>query len=185
MQKIYVLFIATFLFLAGCGGDGGGTNSGSSGATTYKVRLATQGTLTAGPLTGIDVTLQLPTGVTPKLAVDGVVGSSVVKASGVLVDNASQNIQTYYTPASGTKAGTLNILLTSTAANGFGIGEFATVTLNKAARDVNFATVNQNVADGTTLAVVKEYIVKSSTAVFMNYSTAVNSVSIKITAEAI
>lgn len=184
MQKIYIFFIISLLFVAGCGGGSVGTTGGSNNeAATYKVTLATEGTL-AGSLAGIGVTLQLPTGVTPKLAADGSVDSSVVKASGVMANNASM-VPPEYTPASGTTAGTLSFVLASTAAKGFGIGEFATVTLNVAPRVVNFATVNQNLADGTSLAVVKDYKVNTSSTVDMSYNTSVNNVSIKITAEAI
>lgn len=157
MLKIYVVFMLSVLFLSGCGDNGNQT------AGTTKVTLATQGTLQTGKaLSGIEVTLQLPVGVTPKLAADGTVDSSVVKASGVLADSAGLFAPTY-TPAAGASPGTLSFVLysNSTSPAGFGTGEFATITLNRSDRVVDFATVSQNIAAGTTLAFTTDYKVTS------------------------
>lgn len=151
MNKIYGFFIVTLLFLAGCGGGGGGGGETTSTQPTIaKVVLATQGNLTTGDMSGIGVTLQLPVGVTPALAANGAVDSSAVKASGVLSTDSTMPVQTYYTPASGSSPGTLDFVLAKKPPNGFGIGEFATVTLNIAAGSVNFANVNLNSSAGIT-----------------------------------
>ena len=151
---MYCFFILSVLFLTGCGDNG-------SVANTSRVILSTQGSLPVGAaLSGVDVTLQLPTGITPRLAADGTVDISVVKGSGVITGKAGIFTVTY-TPASGTLPGTLNFVIYSTAVDGFGIGEFATVTMNKAAHEVDFAAVGQNMAAGTTLLVSTDYKVKS------------------------
>lgn len=170
----------TLLFMAGCGGN----SDNGSGASTTRVTLATQGTLPAGKaLSGIDVTLQLPTGVTPAVTANGAVDINVVKTSGVLVNNASLFTITYY-PASDTEPGTLNFVIYSTDADGFGIGEFAVVTLNKAARAVDFATVSQNISAGTTPLVTTDYRVTSSSPRDLA-GDEVNSVNVTLTVEPI
>jgi hypothetical protein len=159
MLKIYGLFIITFLSLAGCGDSGGGAGIQPTIAT---VTFATQGALQTGKtLSGIGITLQLPSGVTPTLAPNGAVESGVVKASGVSANDVSQGIPTDYTPSSAINPGTLSFVLASSAADGFGIGEFATVTLNIAPGTINFSTVDLNSAAGPTSSVATGFKVTS------------------------
>lgn len=181
MLKIYGLFIITLL-LTGCGGSGGGAGIQPTVAT---VTLATQGTLPAGKaLSGIGITLQLPSGVTPAVAADGTVGSGVVKASGVSANDGSQSIPTYYTPGSATTPGTLSFVLASSVADGFGIGEFATVTLNIAPGTINFATVNLNSTAGSASSVATDLKLTSFSPRDLS-GTEVDNISVILTAEAI
>lgn len=140
MRNIYTIFIVTLILLTGCGDGGNGTPAVQP--TIARLTLSTQGTLPAGKaLSGINVTLQLPIGVTPTLT-NGVVDDSVVKPSGVLAGTAISIIPTYYTPASDTALGTINFLVASNSVEGFATGEFATITLNIAPGAVNFASLN-------------------------------------------
>ncbi|MGB9081239.1 MAG: hypothetical protein WCD00_08060 [Desulfuromonadaceae bacterium] len=186
MDKIYGFIIITVLLLSGCGGGGGGGGTPSVQPTIARVTLATQGTLPTGELSGIGVTLQLPAGVTPALAANGSVDSSVVKASGVLANNADLVIPTYYTPATGTTPGTLVFVLASQPPNGFGIGEFATITLNIAPGATNFSTLNLNSAAGSA-SPVTDFKVISSSPVDLASSSIVDkaSISVTLTVEAI
>jgi hypothetical protein len=91
------------------------------------LKLSTQGTLPEGTaLAGLGVTIELPVGVSAATQSGGAVAATVVVPSGV-----SQNatVAPVYHAAAGTVPGTLNFVLTSMAVNGFGAGEFATVTL--------------------------------------------------------
>lgn len=160
MQKIYGFYISTLLLLAGCGGGGGGT-PGVQPAIAM-VTLSTQGTLPTGKaLSGIGITLQLPTGVTPAMAANGTIDNGVVKGSGVSANDSILGIPTSYTPGSGTTPGTLSFVLASSAADGFGIGEFATVTLNIAPGTVNFSNVNLDSAADPTSSVATDFKVTS------------------------
>lgn len=167
MYKIYGCFVITLLFLAGCGGSGGGASGAQP--TVVRVTLATQGVLPTGDLSGIGVTLQLPAGVTPTLTASGAVDSSVVEANGVLSKDSSLSA-TVYTPATSTTPGTLVLVLASKPPNGFGLGEFATVTLNIAAGSVNFATVNLDSSAGTTSSVFTGLKVTSYSPVDLAFS---------------
>lgn len=121
------IFVAMFLFLTACGGG-----SDSAPSTTAKVAIATTGTPPAGKvLVGAGVTIELPAGVTPKLDANGAVDSSVITPSGVMT-NAATVLSPVYTPANGATPGSLSFALASTAVNGFGSGEIATVTLQLA-----------------------------------------------------
>lgn len=112
---------------AGCG------DSGTSPATvqpaivqptTAVLKLSSQGASPA--LAGIGITVKLPAGVSVKTTADGAVDSSVVTVSGVAVPGSVAT--PVYTPATATTPGTLRFVVASTAAGGFGVGEFATVT---------------------------------------------------------
>lgn len=183
MYKVYGFIIITLLFLSGCGGGGGGTPTVQP--TIARVTLSTQGTLTTGELSGIGVTLQLPAGVTPALAANGSVDSGVVKASGVLANSADPVIPTYYSPANGTTPGTLVFVLASQPPNGFGIGEFATVTLNIAPGTTNFSTLNLDSAAGSASPVATDFKVISSSPFDLATIAPVPSVSVTLTVETI
>lgn len=182
MHKIYGFFIITLLFLSGCGGSGGGTPTVQP--TIARVTLATQGTLPTGELSGIGVTLQLPPGVTPALAANGSVDSGVVRPSGVLANNASPAIPTDYIPANGATMGTLTFVLACNPPDGFGIGEFATVTLNIAPGTTNFANLNLNSAAGSPSSVTDLKVISSSP-FDLATSAPVPSISVAFTLEAI
>jgi len=125
MRNIFVSIL--FLFLAACGGG-----SDAAAPTTAKVSIATTGTIPAGKvLVGAGVTIDLPTGVTPKLDANGTVDTSVITPSGVML-NAATVLTPIYTPASGATPGSLSFALASTAVGGFDSGEIATVSLQLA-----------------------------------------------------
>jgi hypothetical protein len=107
--------------------------------TAGVLRLLTTGTLPAGTLIGgIDVTVELPAGVTVKtqagstgttvLPADGVVTVSgeAAKAAGITISLAS------FTPASGTTPATIkfaigNVNAAAGAVSGFALGEFVSI----------------------------------------------------------
>ena len=97
-----------------------------STATTAIIKISTSGIPASGTaLSGVGITITLPTGVTVKANSDGSVASGVVTASGVAANNTS-GVSTYI-PASGSTPATLSMIIASTLASGFGVGEFVTV----------------------------------------------------------
>jgi len=90
------------------------------------LKLSSFGTLASGSfLKGIDVTVQLPVGVSVSADANNVVSAGVVTASGVAANSSVTIVG--YVPASAAEPATLEFLITSDAAGGFGVGEFATV----------------------------------------------------------
>lgn len=108
--------------LAGCGDSG--TSPATVQPTTAMLKLSSQGTSPA--LAGIGITVKLPAGVSVKTTAEGAVDSSVVTVSGVALPGSV--VTPVYTPATATAPGTLRFVVANTAAEGFGTGEFATVT---------------------------------------------------------
>ena len=91
------------------------------------LKLSSAGSLPAGSsLSGINVKVQLPAGVTVTVDGSNVVAAGVVTASGVAA--GSSVTPAIYTPATATAPATLEFLVWSTTAQGFGLGEFTTVT---------------------------------------------------------
>lgn len=76
-------------------------------------------------LSGIGVKVQLPVGVTARADGSNVVNAGVVTASGVAAGSSINLV--VYTPATATTPATLEFLVVSNTAGGFGTGEFATV----------------------------------------------------------
>ena len=126
-----VLGCLCFGLVSACGGGGGGgtTTSGSSASTQQtKAVLQVSSVGSAGvKLSGVGITIHLPSGVTPKTDSNGVV-STVVTPSGVAVGSSMTPPQ--YTPAQSGTPGTLSFVLASNSAAGFGPGEFVTVNLD-------------------------------------------------------
>lgn len=90
-----------------------------------RLKLASSGALPAGTsLSGIRVKVQLPAGVTVSTAAGNAVSPGVVTASGVAT--ASNTNFVVYTPASLATPASLEFLIVSNQAGGFGVGEFAT-----------------------------------------------------------
>jgi hypothetical protein len=156
--------------LSGCGGSGGATptptqgtdvtNNGSTatGGTTSLsaptkgvLKMATAGA--AGTIAGIDVTVNLPAGVTVAAdPVTGEVANGAVTLSGVAAVGSlgAQNvIVAKYTPAASTVA-TSQLHIVMANVSGFGVGEFA--------------TVNFDLATGTALPVADAFSVMSCVA---------------------
>lgn len=114
------------MLLAACGGGETATQTQPTSAT---LKLATRGTLPAGTtLSGVFITVTLPAGVSVMTDAAGAVAAGVVAVSGVAVPG--NFLPPAYTPASGAAPASLRIALSSTAAAGFGVGEFATVICN-------------------------------------------------------
>lgn len=130
-----ILVIITLLAACGVGGGGGGTTTPPATTpqptvsyTSAILKLSIQGTLPAGTaLSGLGLTVTLPDGVIVETNADGTVKSGMLAPSGVLSPSTASCIQTYM-PASGATPGKLDIIVISTQQNGFGTGEFATVT---------------------------------------------------------
>ncbi len=119
MNKIaYLALLLIMTLLTACGGGGGNGPAAVSKAT---LKLITSGT---GPTIGaVDVTVNLPEGVTIKSASppqvdDGVVTPSGVAATGTIAAAA-------YTAATNTQPAKVRVVMVN--ANGFTTGEFCTV----------------------------------------------------------
>lgn len=128
----FVLLTLTISVLASCGGGGGGgtTTAGGGGTNAPSQRVAALKLATSGTpsalLAGIDITVTLPSGVTPALNSDGTVATTVATVSGVAAPGTM--LAPVYTQASGTVKGTLRLAMASSITAGFGAGEFATVS---------------------------------------------------------
>lgn len=133
--------LALLLLLSACGGGGGAaTNATTPTSKSVAVKLASSGTLT-GKLSGLQVTVTLPVGVTAATDAGGAVLSSVVVPSGVTANNATiPATLTTYTAPTGTANGSLTFVLVSTLPAGFATGEFATATLAVAANSTPTAS---------------------------------------------
>src|SRR5690349_20305333 len=96
---VCVLCLTALTVLGGCGG--GGSSSAPAAASKSTVKLSTQGTLAAGTqLAGIQVIIQLPTGVTVDTNTDGSVAAGVVTISGVAAQGGVNTMSPpIYTPA--------------------------------------------------------------------------------------
>jgi len=114
------------LALAACGG---GSSAPPPAAKTVTLKLATTGTPSEN-LAGIDITVTLPSGVTPAQNSDGTVAATVVTVTGVAAPGST--FPPVYTPAGGSTSGTLALFVSSNVAAGFGAGEYATVVLSAA-----------------------------------------------------
>ena len=141
MKKILqgLVLLCTAMALFGCGGGGGGGTGGGSKVepdpvpTTGVLKLFTEGILPPGTsLAGIGITVNLPAGLTVKTDVDGKVVAGTVEGSGVTVGKSTL-AEPDYTPATETAPAKLSFVLAGTEAEGFGPGEFATVTCDLAA----------------------------------------------------
>lgn len=120
-----IIAIATLL-LSACGGGGG--SAAPPTTATLKLSTSTSGTLAPDAMSGIQISVILPAGVTVKANTGGSVQDGVVSVSGVAAPGMAQSL---YTPASGATPGKLTIVVASNA--GFGPGEFATVICDIAA----------------------------------------------------
>lgn len=133
MMRIRTLSIAIpLLLIAACGGGGGG-GGGKAQPTTAVLKISTQGTLAGGTqIGGIDISVNLPAGVTAKATADAnsgklVTDAGVVTASGVAAGTNATALAVY-------TAGPPAVVSINLAnPNGFGTGEFVTVDCDIAA----------------------------------------------------
>ncbi|MCM0080839.1 hypothetical protein L4X63_04465 [Geomonas sp. Red32] len=115
--------LAMLLALASsCGGEGG-----SNQKTVLK--LSTTG-LPSEPISSISISIAMPQGVQPRLNPDLSVPDSVVQVSGVAMPGSTSNVW-FGLPRNGSNfGGGLNFTITTSNPAGFGVGEFATVSLD-------------------------------------------------------
>jgi len=136
LSGLLICILALFA-IAGCKGS----NDEEPQPTTAVVTIMSQGTSTQ--IGGIDVTLDLPAGVTVKATPDSanpavqVTNADVVAASGAATGANTGTIATY-TAATATVAGKVMVQVAN--ADGFGTGEFLTVNCDIAAGSFPKAT---------------------------------------------
>jgi hypothetical protein len=120
---IVALIFAPMFLISGCGGG----SAPAPAATRAVLKLSTQGSLPTGTLIGTieNITITLPAGVTVPTDATGKV--LTVSASGQTASSLTTPlIESVYTPATvGSRA---TLLIRMVVANGFNVGEFATVT---------------------------------------------------------
>lgn len=149
---VLLTIISTMTILSACGGGGGG-GGGQAQPTVAVLKLATSGT--GATIYGLDVTVNLPSGVTVKSTTnqpetdDGVVVASGVAASGTIATAV-------YTPATDALPGKVRILIAN--ASGFTTGEFCTVNGDIAAghspkaADFSIENFSASDADGNVIS---------------------------------
>lgn len=150
--QAWLFFVIAISVLPACGGGGGGgTDSGNAAAplqpTSAIVRLITAGTGTT--IYGIDVTVDLPAGVTLKSAVNPPsTDAGVVIASGAT--GSASIVTAVYTAATSTQPAKARIGIVN--ANGFSSGEYCAVNADIAAghspQASDFSMVNFQAWDG-------------------------------------
>lgn len=140
MKRFSAFYITVgLLLMAGCGGgSGGGTSTGGgSVVTTAQVTLSTTGNPGVNKIGGIDITLNLPVGVTVKASPSPVNSAVLVPDSGVVVlqgeaaTATSQMVLTTYVKETGTSPARISFRLVN--ADGIGTGTFAVVNCDVAA----------------------------------------------------
>ena len=121
---LHMALLLTVIATAACGGGGGGTSAEQP--TKAIVKLSVTGA--ASQLGGVDVTLSLPAGVTVKsTTAQPETDNGVVVASGQAAANSL--VASTYTAG---WPGIVHIVLVNGNTNGFGTGEFATITCDLA-----------------------------------------------------
>ena len=143
-----VILLGALTVLSACGANPATSGNPASGSSQANIKISTQGSLASGTkIGGINVTLNLPPGVTVKASPDSAKPTVLVVNAGVVIPSgvdSTANVLTtaIYTPASGGEPG--SVALTVVNANGFGIGEFVTITCDLAA-DIQPAASDFNV----------------------------------------
>ncbi len=150
LVNIMMLVLAVTVLPHCGGGGGGGGDNNSGGPTTVVLTLSTALTgLPSNPntiLTGYDITITLPTGVTVKSTTPPETDNSVLTFTGT-AGLSTTSIIGHYTPAAGGTPGTVEIYI----ANGSGIGTngaLCTVTCDIPAGSNPSFTQPTFVADG-------------------------------------
>lgn len=133
----------TVLTICGCATTG---KDASTQPATAMVTLSTEGALPPGSVIGgIDITLNLPPGVTAKADRTGATLAGVVVHSGKAQGAISVG---KFTPAAGAASGQVRVAVIK--ADGFGTGEFATLNLDIAGAPpatTDFSTTAMSVTD--------------------------------------
>jgi len=153
MNKRIVHLLLPFLVLAFAACGGGGTPAAPP--TRAIVKLSTTGP-SGSRISGIDVTIGLPAGVTVQAAVNPPeTDSGVVVASGQAAAN-SLVAATYTAAAAGSSARVRTVLVNSNS-TGFALGEFATIScdlasgVNPAASDFPITSISISDLNGQSI----------------------------------
>ena len=129
-----LMIVGALTILPHCGGGGGGGgNNTPAQPTTAVLTLSTtvNGVIPANTIiTGYDVTITLPAGVTVKSTAPPQTDSGVVTATGVAA-GSSTTIAGVYAPAAGATPGKVRFIVAN--GSGFSSGEFCKVTCDIAA----------------------------------------------------
>ena len=122
---VTIVLMGLLLLIAACGG-GGGTSMAVYVPTKATVKLSSAGTGTT--IYGIDMTINLPAGVSVRSSATGTTEAGVITASGGAATGSL--VTGIYTAPTGTFPATLQVLLAN--AGGFPVGEFCTVNADVA-----------------------------------------------------
>lgn len=128
-----LMIVGALTILPHCGGGGGGGGNTPAQPTTAVLTLSTtvNGVIPANTIiTGYDVTIILPAGVTVKSTTPPQTDSGVVTATGVAA-GSSTTIAGVYAPAAGATLGKVRFIVAN--GSGFSAGEFCKVTCDIAA----------------------------------------------------
>ncbi|MFZ4858379.1 MAG: hypothetical protein ACOYL3_18490 [Desulfuromonadaceae bacterium] len=126
------LLLVTLIGITACGG-GGGSSPQAPSPKIVSIKLFNSGDPKI-KLSGSEITLNLPDGVTPALKSDGSTADNVVVISGVAAPGTI--IGPVYTPATATTKGTITFAFATSIKAGFSEGEFATIKL-RVASEIN------------------------------------------------
>jgi hypothetical protein len=160
-----LMFIIALFTITGCKSSGGDVTH--TQPTTATLKIISSGTLTTGTqIGGVDVTVNLPSGVTVQATADSinpavmVMDPGVVLASGVAAGANTLTSDSIYTAATGTWPGKVRVLVIN-GMTGFGTGEFVTVNCKVAdgvfptAADFNLTNFTaKDLASGATITVL-------------------------------
>lgn len=119
-----ILLGATILLITACGGSSNDEHSAVSPMKPLTLKLAINGQPDHN-LSGVGVTITLPSGVTPIFGSDGTLSAAALSVSGAAVSGTV--LMPSYTPASISTKATLSLSMASSIAAGFGAGEFITI----------------------------------------------------------
>jgi len=151
---LFLLTLCILLQLAGCGGGGGGGGGTAASPARITVTLSTVGNLPSGKLIGdIEITLNLPAGVTLKSSPSLINSSILVPNDGVIVlQGAAATAPTQILTATYVQGATNKVEIKLINANGLGIGEFAKINCDVASGStpsISDISITSNVASTT------------------------------------
>lgn len=129
MGKMLILVLMLSLFSA-CGGDSSTDNTSVPPPTKATVTLSSVVTDTVPPdtiIAGYEVTITLPAGVTVKTSPSSTDNPPPIEAGVLTAAAADSFLYGVYSAATASSPGTIRIFAISLNANGFSVGDFATV----------------------------------------------------------
>lgn len=125
-----ILLGATILVITACGGSSNDEHPAVIPMKALTLKLAISGQPDHN-LSGIGITITLPSGVTPIFGSDGTLSAAALSVSGAAVSGTV--LMPAYTPASSSTKATLSLSMASSIAAGFGAGEFITIIVQSPA----------------------------------------------------